>query len=184
MTVGVIRRAVVVAVIALALTGCGSTSLLPGHHHTVAVAQRDGPAASAAALKVINGWSTALRNGDLQTAAHYFHLPSVFANGGDDTFEIHTLAQAVAANAALPCGATFVSAFQDGPYVNALFRLGDRQGAGGGSGSCGSGTGTTARVRFIVVDGQITHWLRAPSLPNDPQMPTTPDNVDPDQQTV
>ena len=61
---------------------------------------------------------------------------------------------------------------QRGPYINALFKLTDRSGPGGGTHGCGSGAGTTARVNFIIINGKITHWLRAPSQPGD--NPTKP----------
>ena len=76
--------------------------------------------------------------------------------------------------ATLPCGAEVVSAFQDGQYINVLFRLVARQGRGGGPNACGSGVGSTARTEFVVRDGQIVAWLRAPSRPGDPGQPTQP----------
>ena len=85
------------------------------------------------------------------------------------------------ANAALPCGAQFLSAKLEGRYVNALFRLTNRAGQGG-AGGCGSGVGETARTNFVIRDGQIIAWLRAPDEPGDngtpksspPPAPTTP----------
>ena len=85
---------------------------------------------------------------------------------------LHSRAAAEVVNRLLPCGAEYVSATQHGPYINALFKLTDRSGPGGGPHSCGSGAGTTARVNFIISDGKITHWLRAPSQPGDNR--TTP----------
>lgn len=174
-----------VAVLALALAGCGGTSLLPGHRHTVSARPvgQDGPSADPAKVAVIRGWARALQTGDLRAAAGYFHLPSVFANGGQ-TIEIHTRAQAELANATLTCGASFVSAFRQGRYVNVLFRLTDRAGRGGGQGSCGSGVGATARTDFLIVHGRIVAWLRAPSRPGDPGVPTAPGTTGPPSQAV
>ena len=78
---------------------------------------------------------------------------------------IHNRAQAEAANASLPCGARFISAEQRGPYVNALFRLTGRPGPGGGP--CNPGAGETARTDFLIRDGLIVQWIRAPDQPGD-----------------
>jgi hypothetical protein len=139
---------------------------------------------------VIRAWSSALRRGDVGSAARYFALPSEFiigpdANGNVPVVTIQTRAEAVAANAALPCGAVFVSADQRGPYVNALFRLTNRPGLGGG---CGSGTGQLARTNFIISADRIVRWIRAPDDPGDnrrgsppsgPAPPSTPQSGGP-----
>lgn len=85
------------------------------------------------------------------------------AGGHAQVINIGSEVEAVAANAALPCGATLASADQRGPYVNALFRLGGRPGLGG---DCRGQRGT-ARVNFIIQAGRIVHWLRAPDEPGD-----------------
>jgi hypothetical protein len=122
---------------------------------------------------VIQAWSSALRRGDVRGAARYFALPSEFSNGADangdvPVLTIRTRAEAAAVNATLPCGAVFISADQRGRYVNALFRLTDRPGPGGG---CGSGTGQVARTNFVITDGRIAEWIRAPNEPGDNQGP-------------
>jgi hypothetical protein len=124
-----------------------------------------GGAADPAAVKVIEGWSSALRRGEVRTAALYFRIPSVFFNGPGSLVTIHNLAEAEAANEGLPCGARFISADQRGRYVNALFRLTGRSGPGGSA--CGSGPGETARTDFVIDDGRITEWIRAPDDPGD-----------------
>ena len=155
------RRLLVASVVgAIASAGCAGTSVLPGHGSSK-------PTAFERSLNVIKGWSSALRTGHVRAAAAYFQIPSVFVNGPGDEFVLHSLAGAEAVNRLLPCGAQYISATQRGPYINALFKLTDRSGPGGGSHSCGTGVGTTARVDFIISDGKITHWLRAPSLPGD-----------------
>jgi len=128
---------------------------------------------------VIRGWSDALRRGDVGAAASYFALPSVMINGplGNGAAlvtEIDTRAQARAANASLPCGASFISADQRGRYVNALFRLTNRPGAGGG---CGAGVGQTARTNFVIRGGHIVQWIRAPDDPGDNGSPASGPSV-------
>ncbi len=140
-----------------------------------------GRPADPAAVKVIEGWSSALRHGDVSAAAGFFALPSTLINGIDGNgaplvLNIRTSDQALAANATLPCGARFISADQRGRYVNALFRLTGRPGPGGSS--CGGGQ--TARTNFVIADGHIVEWIRAPDDPGDndnggqtaPQPPT------------
>jgi hypothetical protein len=125
---------------------------------------------------VIKAWSDALRRGDIVAAARYFAVPSVMINGPDANgyatiIRIHSRTDAEAANAALPCGARFISADQRGRYVNALFRLTDRPGPGGG---CGAGTGQTARTNFVISASRIVEWIRAPDDPGDNSGPTPP----------
>ena len=157
---GAHRRLLVASLVgALATAGCAGPSILPGHGSK--------PTAFERSVDVIKGWSTALRTGHVRAAAEYFQIPSVFVNGPGDSFVLHSLRAAEVINRLLPCGAEYVSATQRGPYINALFKLTDRTGPGGGSTGCGSGAGTTARVNFIISDGKITHWLRAPRRPGD-----------------
>ena len=170
MTDSRIRVLCCAAVSALALAGCGGTSLLPGHARPTA-ARQDGPAADPARVAVVKHWSAALQVGDVRAAAGFFHLPSVFANGSGDVIEIRSLADAEAADASLSCGARFISAFRQGRYVNVLFRLVARQGPGGGAAACGSGIGDTARTAFLIRHGQIVQWVRAASRPGDPGQP-------------
>jgi hypothetical protein len=165
--------------LALVAAGCGSTTILSSKHASARTAfpglqgnaiPAPGPTgtpANGAAVKVIEAWSKDLRRGDLKAAARYFQLPSELVNGiGPGALvRIHTLAQAVAANEMLPCGAQFISADERGLYVNALFRLTGRLGPGGGN--CGSGLGETARTNFLIRGGRIVEWIRAPDDPGD-----------------
>jgi hypothetical protein len=114
--------------------------------------------------------STRRIGGDVRAAARYFRIPSVFIDGPGPAITIRSLTQAEVANAALPCGAEFLSAAQRGPFVNVLFRLTGRSGPGGSS--CGSGAGTTARTNFVIRSGRISVWLRAPDQPGDNGSPT------------
>ena len=171
-----------------ALAGCGSTGSTgrrPSSAAANAAARRllapglsqvptpapTGAAANPAAVKVIRAWSDALRAGQVRIAASYFSLPSELINGVGPggtaaLIKIKTPAQAAAANETLPCGAKFVSADQRGRYVNALFRLTGRGGPGGDS-TCGGASGQTARTNFLIVDGRIVEWIRAPDDPGD-----------------
>ena len=154
------RRLLVASLIgAIAAGGCAGSSVLPGHGSKPNPFERS--------VDVIKGWSNALRTGHVRAAAAYFQIPSVFVNGPDDEFVLHSLASAEMVNRLLPCGAQYISASQQGRFINALFKLTDRPGPGGGSDGCASGAGTTARVNFIISNGKITHWLRAPSEPGD-----------------
>ena len=142
---------------------------------------------SAADVTVIRAWADALRRGDVRAAARYFALPSVMINGADASGDalviaIHTLAQAQAANASLPCGAQLISADQRGRYVNALFRLTGRPGLGGSS--CDTGVGETARTNFVIAHGLILEWIRAPDDPGDNGGPTAPEVLPPSGPTV
>ena len=156
---GVIRTLLIASAGALAAAGCAGPDVLPGHGSS--------PTAFERSVRVIEGWSTALRTGHVQAAAAYFHVPSVFVNGPDEVLVLRSRAAVEVANRLLPCGAVYVSANREGRFVNALFRLTNRPGPGGGGNGCGAGAGTTARVDFVISDGKITHWLRAASEPGD-----------------
>ncbi len=128
--------------------------------------------ADPAAVGVIRAWSTALRRGDVAAAASYFALPSEFINGPTDAVSIHSHAQARAANASLPCGAVLISAVQRGRFVSALFRLTDRPGS---NADCGLGAGGLARTNFLIADGRIVDWIRAPGArAGPPPVPVPP----------
>jgi hypothetical protein len=163
------------AAAALVAGGCGSGADLlrqgprrPAVHAPVNAS----PGVPAATVAVIRGWSTALRTGHVTAAAHYFRVPSVFFTGNGPPVELRSIAQVDVANASLPCGARFLSAHREGPYVNALFRLTNRPGPGGEQG-CGTGTGQTARTDFLIQDGRIVQWIRAPDEPGDNGTPRT-----------
>jgi hypothetical protein len=172
--------AVIVAILAIAVAGCAagtSTLLHDGSGHTSTNASPGVPAGS---VRVIRGWADALRSGHVVAAARFFHVPSEFFLGSGPPLELHSLAEVEKVNAELPCGAKFVSAKLEGRFVNALFRLTDRTGPGS-SGGCGSGVGETARTNFVIRNGHIVAWLRAPDEPGDngtpkssPSTPTSP----------
>jgi hypothetical protein len=179
---------VLVTAVTLLLTGCGASSpskrssssqSASATRHSASgggkTSGRDG-AVNAGVVAVIQGWSNALRRGDLPAAARYFGTPSVLVNGVDAAgqtlaVEIRTLREAEVANAALPCGAMLVSTSRRGRFVNALFRLTARPGPGGSN--CSGGVGETARTDFVIANGKILQWVRAPDDPGDNGSPRT-----------
>jgi hypothetical protein len=176
----VFGKLLTVVATAVAVGGCASTAeLLP--HAPRRPPARAGPQPSAAQptrglsaadVAVIKAWSTALRTGHVTAAARYFDIPSVFYTGNGPPVQLRSFGQVQIANASLPCGARFLSAHRDGRYVNALFRLTNRLGPGGEQG-CGTGTGLTARTDFLIRDGRIVQWIRAPDEPGDNGTPRT-----------
>jgi hypothetical protein len=183
-----------IAAAALLTAGCGSTTLFSANraHRTtkasvgplpdagsgpIPAPAPTGTPASPASIRVIEGWSEALRRGDVRAAAAYFQHPSEMINGvgpggAAALIRIRDAAQAEAANQTLPCGAKFISADQRGRYVNALFQLTGRPGPGGST--CGTGVGQTARTNFLIENGRIAEWIRAPDDPGDNGSPTAP----------
>jgi len=176
----------VLLVAALVAGGCGaethpgaahrSRPRTPARGHAAPVAPattvpRHAPQpADAPTVGVIRRWADALRRGDVRGAARYFHIPSVFAPGPDQEVTLHSLADAEAANRALPCGARLISVVKlGGSLVQALFRLTGRPGPGGST--CNPGAGDTARTNFVIRSGRIRVWLRAPDEPGDNQPP-------------
>jgi hypothetical protein len=147
----------------VAATACGGSARSP---------TRTTPGVPAAAVRVVVGWSKALRAGDIATAARFFRVPSTFFDGSSAPVELHSVSEIEEVNAALPCGAVFVSAHARGPYLNVLFRLTERDGPGGGA-ACGAGVGQTARTNFVIRRGRIVAWLRAPDEPGDNGTPRT-----------
>jgi hypothetical protein len=155
---------------ALTVGGCGSgTSALLHRDHSPSSPAGGAPAD---AVRVIRGWSQALRTGHVVAAAAYFRIPSVFFVGDGPPVQIRSRIEAQIANAALPCGAELISTHRMGRFINALFRLTNRPGQGGASG-CGSGAGQTARTNFLIENGRIVEWLRAPDQPGDNGSPKT-----------
>ncbi|MBM3667072.1 MAG: nuclear transport factor 2 family protein [Actinobacteria bacterium] len=106
--------------------------------------------------RVIEEWSTALREGDVEAAADYFEVPSI-AQNGTPPLELESREAVVAFNEALPCGAELIRAERRDRYTVATFELTERPGAG----ECGPGVGTEARTAFVIRDGKIAAWIRA-----------------------
>ena len=153
-----------ILLIAAGLAGCGTTIL----HSTKTSSQPQsfaGPA-DPGQVSVIRSWAQALRLGQVNAAADLFALPSLFANGpggsgpyGGQVIRSHH--DAVIANESLTCGAQIVSTIRHGRYVIATFKLVNRVGPGAG---CGGGVGQEAATAFLIRDGHIIDWIRAPLL--------------------
>jgi hypothetical protein len=111
-------------------------------------------------VRVIDEWSSALREGNVEGAAEYFQLPSI-AQNGTPAVELTTRKDAIAFNRALPCGAELIEAVSDGAFTVATFELTERP----GEGKCGTGVGETAKTAFLVDDGLIARWIRAADDP-------------------
>src|SRR5712691_5739049 len=99
-----LRVSLAAVAIAVGLAGCGSsgsTTTIPG------VVSPVPGGADPAAVKVIDGWVTTLRQGDIQAAAHFFAIPSVASNP-PTVVRITDMHAAVLFNKSLPCGARLV----------------------------------------------------------------------------
>jgi hypothetical protein len=112
------------------------------------------------AARVIDEWSTALREGDVEGAADYFAIPTL-AQNGTPPLELDSREDVIAFNEALPCGAELIEASTEDRFTIGTFELTDRPG-----GRC-DGVGGIARTAFIIEDSKITEWLRAPDPPGE-----------------
>jgi hypothetical protein len=168
------RRLLLLAVPLAGLAGCGGGD--PLDKHTPGVTPRPArtqagatatptPPAKAAdrvtreEIRVIRGWSEALRHGHVIRAARFFSRPAKVSNG-TPPLELRTPEQLQAFNAALTCGAKLTRT-QRAPhaFVYGVFKLTERPG-----GACGAGTGNEATVAFLVRHHHIEQWLRVPDL--------------------
>ena len=144
--------------IALPIAGCGGrrtssdggTVSTPNQGSAPKVAGDADPAD----VRVIDGWVTTLRHGDVDAAAGYFAIPSVAENGV--LIHIRSLHDARRFNQSLPCGARLIRAETAGDFTTATFRLTERPGPG----LCGTGAGQTAKTSFVIRDGKIAEWRR------------------------
>ena len=119
----------VLALLALSACGGGDSANTTSTESTVS------GDANPADVQVIDGWVTALRQGDVKAAAGYFAIPSV-AENGPLLLHIENIDEARRFNESLPCGARLVRAQTQGQFTTATFRLTERP----GSGVCGPGT--------------------------------------------
>jgi hypothetical protein len=125
----------------------------------------NGPA-DPAAERVIRGWVSALRHGDVARAARYFALPSKFQNTGTPVLTLDSELERRAVNESLTCGALVQEIGGNGPYSIVTFRLTERPG-----GDCGTGAGHRARGAIRVARGRITEWYRLPDEPGGEPIP-------------
>ena len=139
----------VLAVFALSACGGGSSTSSTATTSTVA------GDANPADVKVIDGWVTALRHGNVDAASKYFAIPSV-AENGSILAHIRSFGEARRFNESLPCGARLIRADSAGEFTTATFRLTERPGPG----VCGPGTGGVAKTSFVIRDGKIVQWRR------------------------
>jgi limonene-1,2-epoxide hydrolase len=147
----VARRALLAALgIAIALVGCGG-----GGGDDSSREPKIAGDADPGDVRVIDAWVTALRRGDMDTAARYFAIPSV-AENGPLLIRIKSIEDARRFNESLPCGASLVRAETQGQFTTATFRLTERPGPG----TCGPGTGSAAKTSFVIRDGKILEWRR------------------------
>jgi hypothetical protein len=135
----------------LALSACGGGSSTSATSTTSTIAGN----ANAADVKVIDGWVTALRHGNVDAASKYFAIPST-AQNGTILAHIRSLDDARRFNESLPCGARLVRAATQGQFTTATFRLTERPGPG----TCGPGAGSTAKTSFVIHDAKIVEWRR------------------------
>ncbi len=132
----------------LALSACGSASSTSSTTTVAGNADRSD-------VRVIDGWVTALRHGDVDAAAEYFAIPSV-AENGPILVRIRSVDDARRFNESLPCGAKLIRADSAGEFTTGTFRLTERPGPG----RCGPGTGGVAKTSFVIRDGKIAEWRR------------------------
>jgi hypothetical protein len=137
-------RFVVILAAVLAVTACG------GHR-------------SASAETVARAWSAALDRSDNEAAA------SLFADGAEvvqnETYTLATHADALAFNAALPCGGKITRVIQQAPdEVLVVFQLNERPRL-----RCDA-PGAEAASIFKVEQGKIVLWHQTP--PPAPASPT------------
>jgi hypothetical protein len=158
--------------LAFALAACGKSS---GDGAAKQRRATQGPGVSADAVAVIEGWASALRDGQTHRAATYWAHPSEMVNGPDERgrltlIHIRSEHDALLADETLSCGATLHATARSGKYVRAIFLLGSRSGAGASKSGCSGPAG----VDFLISDRHIVRWLRAPVGESPSQTPTTP----------
>src|SRR5215208_1426570 len=88
----------------LALSACGGSDSTSSTAPPTIAGDAD-----PADVHVIDGWVTALREGDVEAAADYFAIPSV-AENGPILVRIRSTEDAVQFNESLPCGARLIRA--------------------------------------------------------------------------
>jgi hypothetical protein len=155
-----LSRLLCLGLIALPIAGCGGCGDETSSNGGTVSTGNQGSAPKIAGdavpgdVRVINGWVTTLRHGDVDAAARYFAIPSVAENGV--LIHIRSLNDARHFNQSLPCGARLIRAETAGDFTTATFHLTERPGPG----LCGNGTGQTAQTSFVIRDGKIAEWRR------------------------
>ncbi len=166
----------------LLLAGCGGggddgddrlTSTTPKAERTAtpsptSSAQPSGPV-TAAEERVIRGWSDALRNGRVNRAVSFWHVPATAYNGGPP-LKLLSRDAIRTWNESLPCGAKLKAVERDSNYVLATFVLTNRKGFPSGC----DGLGNEAQTLFLIRDGKILQWLRSPADAEQQLVPSEP----------
>ena len=151
------RPAVLICAAALlAGAGCGGAS--ESEPEPASPSEVGAPPASdqGADEQVIRGWSEAVNRGDYEAAADFFADGAVVEQLTETRLETH--AEAVAFNRSLPCRADVTDVEEGEESSLAAFVLRE-----GRSGECGEGG--SARVRFVISDGEIDEWRQLPPAP-------------------
>jgi hypothetical protein len=157
------------AALVLALSGCGGSA---GPEVDEADSDKTEEAeipggANQEEARVIDEWSTALREGDVEAAAEHWRIPS-FAQNGPPGFQLTSREDVIAFNESLPCGAELIEAESRGEYTIATFELTERPGPG----ECGDGVGSTAKTAFgISEEGEIERWIRVVDSEDEAPLP-------------
>lgn len=154
-----LSAALLLCALSIAACGKGSNTVRGGFVRSV-----QGAGVPAASVTVIEGWSNALREGHVQRAAAYWARPSEMVNGPDASgrltlIHIDSEHDALLADESLSCGATLHTTARSGKYVRATFLLELRMGPGASASGCNG----PASVDFLIRDGHIVRWLRAPA---------------------
>lgn len=118
--------------------------------------------ADPADVEIIDAWTKALAQGEVETAAGFFAIPSTAENGV--TIDIESQADARLFNASLPCGAVLIEAETEGDFTTATFELIERPGPG----TCGDGVGGEAQTAFVIEEGKIVEWRRVDLIEDQP----------------
>lgn len=150
--------ALLLAALSVGACGKGSSAVPAGFAKGI-----EGAGVAASSVTVINGWANALREGHARQAAAYWARPSEMVNGPDASgrltlIHIDSEHDALLADESLSCGATLHATTRSGKYVRATFLLGLRSGTGASKSGCSG----AASVDFLIRDGHIVRWLRAP----------------------
>jgi hypothetical protein len=150
--------ALLLAALSVGACGKGSSTAPTGFAKGI-----EGAGVATSSVTVIEGWTNALRDGHTRRAAAYWAHPSEMVNGPDTSghvtlIHIDSEHDALLADESLSCGATLHATTRSGKYVRAIFLLGPRSGAGAGNSGCSG----PASVDFLIRDGHIVRWLRAP----------------------
>jgi hypothetical protein len=130
-----VRRPVAIALVALALGGCGGSDSPPAPPDK----------------EVIRGWLAALNAGDYVAAGSYFARNALIQQS--EVYRLRTRQEAEEFNRGLPCRADLGQVKDEGKTSIAVFHL--RAGPGG---PCHGST----RVRFTIEGGKFKEWRQLP----------------------